>query len=91
MHTINLPSDGTTGFGIRVRVVQTGVVAPQDVVCSARGCRLDARWQLRWRNPRLHDEARLKVWTACDDHRESLGTFLSDRGFLRDVVPMEPT
>jgi hypothetical protein len=59
------------------------------IVCSARGCRRDARWQLRWRNPRLHTEDRRKVWTACDEHRESLGDFLSARGFLREVVPIE--
>lgn len=57
-------------------------------MCSARGCRRDARWVLRWRNPRLHDEHRRKAWTACDDHRESLGRFLEVRGFLREVDPV---
>jgi hypothetical protein len=45
-------------------------------------------WQLRWRNPRLHDEARRKVWTACDEHRQSLADFLSARGFLREIEPL---
>ena len=59
------------------------------IVCSARGCRRDARWQLVWRNPKLHDEDRRKIWTACDEHRATLGEFLSARGFLRDVLPLE--
>ncbi|MDT4996056.1 MAG: hypothetical protein QOD45_124 [Pseudonocardiales bacterium] len=50
--------------------------------CSAKGCRAAARWDLRWRNPRLHDAARVKVWLACDEHREQLAGFLSARGFL---------
>jgi hypothetical protein len=50
--------------------------------CSAKGCRAEARWDLRWRNPRLHDAARVKVWLACDEHREHLAEFLSARGFL---------
>ena len=58
-------------------------------MCSARGCRRTARWQLRWRNPRLHAEDRRKVWTACDEHRQSLGDFLSARGFLREVVAID--
>ncbi|MFI7589023.1 hypothetical protein ACIB24_18320 [Spongisporangium articulatum] len=62
---------------------------PREVVCSARGCRAPARWALRWNNPKLHPPERRKVWTACDEHRESLGAFLSLRGFLKDVVPVE--
>jgi hypothetical protein len=50
--------------------------------CSAKQCREAARWELRWRNPRLHDAARVKVWLACDEHREKLAEFLSVRGFL---------
>lgn len=57
------------------------------VQCSAKGCRADARWQLRWNNPKLHPPAYRKTWLACDDHRESLGGFLDARGFLREVAP----
>ena len=32
---------------------------------------------------------RRKVWTACDEHRADLESFLRSRGFLRDTVPME--
>ncbi len=47
-----------------------------------------ATWQLRWHNPRLHTSDRRKIWTACDDHRESLATFLDARGFLRETLPV---
>ncbi|CCH78694.1 conserved hypothetical protein [Nostocoides japonicum T1-X7] len=57
--------------------------------CSAKGCRADATQALLWNNPRLHDTARRKVWLACPDHVESLGSFLGVRGFLRDTVPVE--
>jgi hypothetical protein len=57
-----------------------------DAVCSAKGCRVPARWALRWNNPKLHEPDRRKVWLACDEHRATLGDFLAARGFLRDVV-----
>lgn len=57
-------------------------------VCSARGCRAEAAWVLAWNNPRIHTPVRRKTWTACPDHRGSLGDFLAARGFLRDVVPL---
>jgi len=59
------------------------------VQCSAKGCRQDAVWQLRWSNPRIHAGDRRKTWLACDEHRESLSQFLAARGFLREVVPMD--
>jgi hypothetical protein len=59
--------------------------------CSARGCRADAVWVLGWNNPRLHPPERRKTWLACEQHRESLGAFLSARGFLREVEPLDPT
>ena len=59
-----------------------------DLVCSAKGCRDDAAWGLRWNNPRLHTPERRKVWLACDDHREHLEQFLTARGFYRDTVPV---
>lgn len=58
-----------------------------DPQCSAKGCRAAAAWQLRWNNPKLHTPQYRKTWLACDDHRESLGTFLELRGFLREVTP----
>ena len=61
----------------------------EPVVCSARGCRERAVWVLGWNNPKLHTPERRKTWTACEEHRESLADFLSRRGFLRDVEPLE--
>jgi hypothetical protein len=57
--------------------------------CSAKGCTASAVWALRWNNPKLHPPERRKTWLACADHRESLAGFLSARGFLREVVPVE--
>jgi hypothetical protein len=57
--------------------------------CSAKGCRREAHWGLRWNNPRLHTPERRKTWLACDEHRTTLGEFLSIRGFLRETVPLD--
>lgn len=57
--------------------------------CSAKECRRDAAFGLRWRNPKLHTAERRKVWLACPEHRDSLRSFLDVRGFLIDVVRVE--
>ena len=57
-----------------------------DHLCSAKGCQAVAAWELQWNNPRLHTPDRRKTWLACEEHRQSLGSFLSARGFLKDVV-----
>ncbi len=49
--------------------------------CSAAGCVAAAGWRVNWRNPRIHGPERVKVWLACDEHRESLGLYLATRGF----------
>jgi hypothetical protein len=74
---------------------QTGPVIespaqPGIATCSARGCHDPARWALAWNNPRLHTPDRRKTWVACDRHRETLGEFLTARGFLREVTPLAP-
>lgn len=61
--------------------------AVDELVCSARGCRMEAAWGVLWNNPKLHTPERRKVWLACDEHREHLSQYLDVRGFLRDVVP----
>ncbi len=66
-----------------------GPEGPDAEICSARGCREAARWQLLWNNPKLHTPDRRKTWLACDTHRESLEAFLGARGFLRETVPHE--
>ena len=68
--------------------------APDELMCSARGCRTSAAWGLRWNNPTLHAPDRRKVWLACSDHRGHLEQYLGARGFHRDTVTvgdLEPT
>lgn len=67
-----------------------GAGGPQEVQCSRRGCREPAVWKLAWNNPKVHTPERRKVWTACDEHRDHLAEFLRLRGFLIEVVPLEP-
>ncbi|MFX0538691.1 hypothetical protein ACQBAT_08480 [Ornithinimicrobium sp. Y1847] len=57
------------------------------LVCSAKACRSVAEHAVVWRNPRLHDAARRKVWLACEEHREHLRNFVDLRGFLIEVIP----
>ncbi len=68
----------------------TGHEADEPVQCSAKGCREPARHVLVWNNPKLHTPDREKTWVACEEHRESLSTFLDIRGFLRRVDPLLP-
>jgi hypothetical protein len=58
---------------------------PDGLVCSSRGCRSSAAYDLRWNNPKIHTADRRKHWLACAEHRDSLSSFLSARGFLREV------
>ena len=60
----------------------------EGLICSARGCRQPASYDLQWNNPKIHTADRRKHWLACDDPRESLAQFLSARGFLKEVVPL---
>jgi hypothetical protein len=62
---------------------------PDGLICSARGCREAAALDLRWNNPKIHPPSRRKHWLACQEHQESLSAFLSARGFLREVVPLD--
>ena len=58
------------------------------LTCSSKGCRREAAWALLWNNPKIHPEDRRKTWLACEEHRETLGDFLTARGFLREVEPV---
>lgn len=49
--------------------------------CSSAGCTGVAEWRINWRNPRIHTAERVKVWLACDAHREQLTGYLASRGF----------
>ena len=49
--------------------------------CSRAGCPLVAAWNVNWRNPRIHGPERVKIWLACDDHRDYLQDYLDARDF----------
>ena len=59
------------------------------VRCSAAGCTGEAAWRVNWRNPARHTPDRVKVWLACDDHREHLRDYLASRGFPVLVTPLD--
>ncbi|GAA1320043.1 hypothetical protein ACFSWE_05385 [Leucobacter albus] len=54
--------------------------------CSRAGCRDEAQWALRWRNPKIHAVDRRKTWLACDEHRDVLAAFLTDRSFPLEII-----
>jgi hypothetical protein len=54
---------------------------PGAPVCARAGCRSAATWRIEWRNPKIHDAARRKIWLACDVHVEFLREFLAARNF----------
>nr|WP_255560142.1 hypothetical protein [Salinibacterium sp. M195] len=58
-----------------------GETGPSTAQCSRAGCELDARWNVNWRNPRIHGLERVKIWLACDEHVDYLNDYLSTRGF----------
>lgn len=55
--------------------------APAAPICSRAGCTADAAWNVNWRNPKIHGAERVKVWLACDEHREYLSQYLAARDF----------
>ncbi len=59
--------------------------------CSRAGCRAAAVWNVNWRNPKLHTEDRVKVWLACDEHRDYLRYYLATRDFPVVVTPFGQT
>jgi hypothetical protein len=60
----------------------------EQTVCSRAGCRDQAIWALRWRNPRIHAADRRKIWVACDEHVVYLREFLSARDFPVEVAAL---
>ncbi len=60
-----------------------------EVQCSAAGCRGAAVWRVNWRNPRIHPADRVKVWLACDAHRDGLGGYLASRGFPTLITDLD--
>jgi hypothetical protein len=59
---------------------------PSGSECSRAGCREASAWRIEWRNPKIHDETRRKIWLACDEHVEFLREFLAARDFPLEVV-----
>jgi hypothetical protein len=59
--------------------------------CSSAGCSEAAAWRVNWRNPRIHSADRVKVWLACDAHRETLRDYLATRGFPVVVSALDET
>lgn len=59
-----------------------------DPTCSRAGCSGPASWNVNWRNPRIHGPERIKVWLACDEHRDYLHDYLAARDFPVIVTAM---
>ena len=59
-----------------------------DQICSRAGCPLAAGWNVNWRNPRIHGAERVKIWLACDEHRDYLHDYLEARDFPVVVTPL---
>ncbi|UCR89688.1 hypothetical protein [Mycetocola spongiae] len=60
---------------------------PEAAECSRAQCREAAAWRIEWRNPKIHDETRRKIWLACEEHREYLVGFLEARNFPVEALP----
>jgi hypothetical protein len=59
------------------------------LTCSRAGCPAEASAQVVWRNPRIHDESRRKVWLACAEHEGYLSEYLAARDFPVAVIALE--
>ncbi len=57
-------------------------------VCSRKGCRSDAAWQLLWNNPRIHTPERRKAWASCPDHVAWFEDYLRERGLWKQTLPL---
>lgn len=58
------------------------------VQCSRAGCTQLAHVRILWRNPKIHDETRQKVWLACEQHESYLTEFLRARSFPVSTEPL---
>ncbi len=66
-----------------------GLDAPSDERCSRASCGQPAASRVNWRNPRIHGPERVKVWLACEEHREYLRDYLASRGFPVVVTALD--
>lgn len=58
-----------------------GVSGPIRPICSKKDCQVDASRSIVWRNPKIHDESREKVWLSCDEHEPFFLDYLGARDF----------
>ena len=63
--------------------------AAPEAICSRKGCRTSAAWQVLWNNPKIHTPERRKVWLACQEHRDWLEDYLRQRAFWKETVPFD--
>lgn len=59
-------------------------------VCSRKGCRRAASWQLLWNNPKIHTPERRKIWLACEEHRSWLEDYLQSRALWKQTLALDP-
>lgn len=65
-----------------------GDAEADDVKCSRAGCDSLAKWQVVWRNPKIHSPDRRKVWLACNEHQDYLVEYLSVRSFFIETLSL---
>jgi hypothetical protein len=75
----------TAGLGLFAAPQRAAGAGP---VCSRKGCREDASWQLLWNNPRIHTPDRRKAWASCPSHVEWFEEYLRDRGLWKETLPL---
>ncbi len=66
----------------------SGAVAGDGPVCSRKGCRAPAQWQLLWNNPRIHTPDRRKAWASCPEHVGWFEEYLRERGLWKETLPL---
>ena len=66
-------------------------IDPLTPQCSRAGCSEPATLAINWRNPKIHTRDRVKIWLACDEHREFLHDYLATRGFPVVTTPLGTT
>jgi hypothetical protein len=67
----------------------TDALEPMPPLCSRKGCRAPADWQLLWNNPKIHTPERRKIWLACGAHRQWLEDYLRTRGLWKETAGMD--
>lgn len=70
---------------------RAGVDGASSPTCSRAGCPRAATFNVNWRNPRIHGPDRVKVWLACDEHRDYLHDYLHARDFPVRVTLLADT